>query len=123
ALVQGPRGFFFLLCPAALGAAHQDAAPAVGGGIADRAEERSVRRRVKRSGAEREGRVEREALGVREPGAVVFEACAFAALAYAGPEPPRQVGLPFQIGVDEDLPFHLPSLPLSCAGGFREGVS
>ena len=92
---QRARRLALALRAPALGAAHQDASPAIGRGVADGAEQRFVGWRVKRAGAELQGRFERETVGMREPALVVLEGGALPVLAHARPQPPHQMGRAF----------------------------
>ena len=96
---------------AALGPPHEDATPAIRGGIAERAEERFVSLGVKGAGAKAERRLQGEATGRVEPALVVFEGGTFAALAAARPKASREKRHAFEIHSDEGFGVHLAPKP------------
>src|SRR3989449_3960421 len=80
--------------------------PTVGRGVADGTEHRRVSRRVKRTGTNLQGWLQRESRGIFQPGLVVFEGGAFLVLARAGPQTPHQVRDAVEIHVYESLSVH-----------------
>src|SRR5208283_4553340 len=87
-------------------AAHERPPPTVGRGVADRAEHRRVCRRVKRTGTNLQGWLQRESRGIFQPCLVVFEGRAFLVLARTGPQTPHQVRDAVEIHIYESLSVH-----------------
>src|ERR1019366_60062 len=87
-------------------AAHERPPPTVGRRVADGAEHGRVCRRVKRTGTNLQGWLQRESRGIFQPGFVVFEGGACLVLARTGPQTPHEVRDAVEIHVYESLSVH-----------------